>query len=123
MDHEAFYAAVLTASPLILLTISRGVVFGPLPAASRHRAWRLQRWTLLNDLAAVVLISMAAVYSLLALSGVIGATVAGRNLVVSAGLLTLLLVLLHVAGDIVSAHLADRDTDGPGRRDVGSSEP
>ncbi|MCC2334251.1 hypothetical protein [Cellulomonas wangsupingiae] len=121
MNHEAFYAAVLTTSPFILLTVSRGVVFGPLPAAGRHRAWKLQRWVLINDLAAAVLIFAAAVYSMLVLAGVIGSSLTVRNLVVSAGALSLLLVLLHVAYDIVSAHMADRATDSGEQGDTASA--
>ena len=115
MDEGAFYGAVLTTSPFILLTVSRGVVFGPLPAGGRHREWRVQRWVLVNDLAAAVLISAAAVYSMLVLAGVVGSGRTVRNLVVSAGGLSLLLVLLHVAYDIVSAHVAGRDAGREGR--------
>lgn len=120
-DHEVFYGAALTKSPFVLLTVSRRVVFGPLPAISRHQAWKLQRWTLINDMAASVPVFMAAVYSPLVLAGVIRSSLGGRNLVVSAGLLALLLVLLHVAGDSVSAHVTGREAGSGQRRDVTST--
>lgn len=112
MDHETFYGAVLTTSPLILLTVSRGIIFGPVPTASRHRAWRLQRRALLTDFAAAFLVVAAAVYSLLVLAGVVDSTESGRNLVATAGVLALLFVLLHVAGVIATAHSADPDDRG-----------
>ncbi|WP_378099894.1 hypothetical protein [Cellulomonas sp. T2.31MG-18] len=121
MDHDALYGAVLTTSPFILLTVSRGIVFGPLPAGGRHRAWKLQRWVLINDLAGALLISAAAVYSMLVLGGVVSSGLAVRNLVVSAGALSVLLVLLHVAYDIVSAHLAEREAGSAPRVDEESN--
>lgn len=121
VDHEAFYAAVLTTSPFISLTVSDGVVFGPLPAAGRHRAWNLQRWVLINGLAAAVLIFAAAVYSMLVLAGVIGSSFTVRNLVVSAVALSLLLVLLRVAYDIVSAHITDGATYSGEQGDIASA--
>ncbi len=121
MDEGALYGAVLTTSPFIMLTVSRGVVFGPLPAGGRHREWRVQRWVLVNDLAAAVLVSAAAVCSMLVLAGLVGSGRTVRNLVVSAGALSLLLVLLHVAYDIVSAHVAGRDAETEGRGEAAAS--
>lgn len=98
------YSAFLTTAPFILLAISGGVTFGPVPATARHRAWRISWWWLVNDLGAVLIVVVGAVLSLLALGGFAPVDELVRVAVVAAGVLALFLLLLHVAGDIYRLH-------------------
>jgi hypothetical protein len=90
----------LTTAPFILLAVSGGVTFGPVPATGRHSAWRLPRWQLVNDLAVVVIVLIGAAVPLLVLGDVDPSAVV-RNSVMTGGLLALFLLLLHPAADVI----------------------
>jgi len=124
VDHVDLYSAVLTTSPIILLAVSGGIVFGPVPARSRHRVWRPSRWVLFTDVSAAFLVVGAAAVCLLVLAGWVGDNSAMRVAVVSSGGLALLLLLLHVLADIVELHRAGRhDGEEPlGRRNAGTAD-
>lgn len=94
------YSAFLTTAPFILLAISGGVTFGPIPVAARHRAGRISWWWLSNDIAAVLVVVIGAVLSLLVLGRLAPDNEIVRFAVVAAGVLALFLLLLHVAGDV-----------------------
>lgn len=98
------YSAFLTTAPFILLAISGGVTFGPIPVAARHRARRISWWWFLNDLAAVLIVVVGAVLSLLVLGGILTGEPIARFAVVWSGILALFLLLLHVAGDVYRLH-------------------
>jgi hypothetical protein len=98
------YSAFLTTAPFILLAISGGVTFGPMPVVARHRAWRISWWWFLNDIAAALIVVIAAVISLLVLGEVLPPNGLARLCVVTGGVLALFLLLLHVAGDVVQLH-------------------
>lgn len=95
------YSAFLTTAPFILLAVSGGVTFGPVPASGRHTAWRLPKWQLANDLAVVAIVVAGAAVSLLVLGGVIEPHAIVRSSVVTGGLLALFLLLLHAVADVV----------------------
>jgi uncharacterized BrkB/YihY/UPF0761 family membrane protein len=95
------YSAFLTTAPFILLAVSGGVTFGPVPATGRHSAWRLPKWQLANDLAVVAIVISGAAVSLLVLGDVLTPNEIVRSSVVTGGLLALFLLLLHAAADVV----------------------
>lgn len=95
------YSALLTTAPFILLAISRGVAFGPIPAAARHRAAGRSRWWLTNDLLAVAFVMFGAVVSLLVLGDVVEATSNTALFAVVTCGASLFLLTVHVLGEIV----------------------
>ena len=124
MDHVDLYSAVLTTSPIILLAVSGGIVFGPVPARSRHRAWSPSRWVLFTDVSAAFLVVGAAAVCLLVLAGWVGDSSTTRSTVVGAEGLALLLLLLHVLSDIAALHSAEphEGKDPTGRRNAAASD-
>jgi hypothetical protein len=103
------YSAFLTTAPFILLAVSGGVTFGPMPVAGRHRVRRVSWWWLANDISAVTLVVLGAALSLLVLGAVVPASPMTRLGVVAAGLLSLFFLLLHVVGDVLVLHRAGAD--------------
>ena len=99
------YSAVLTTAPFILLGLSGGLVFGPAPVAARHRAWRLQLRNLLVDATAVLSVMVGALVSLLVLGDVLTATGTWRTVVLWSGGLSLVLLVLHVGGDVAMRYV------------------
>lgn len=103
------YSAFLTTAPFILLAVSGGVTFGPVPASGRHSVWRLPRWQLANDLTVVVIVVVGAALSLLVLGDVFEPNAVVRFSVVTGGLLALFLLLLHAAADVIRLYRRPRD--------------
>ncbi len=103
------YSAFLTTAPFILLAISGGITFGPVPVAARHRVWRIAWWWFLNDIAAALIVVACAALSLLVLGGVVAPNGSARLVVVYGGMFALFLLLLHVAGDVVQLHRQGAD--------------
>ncbi len=108
VDHSDLYSAVLTTAPFILLAVSGGIVFGPVPTRSRHRAWRLSRWALVNDIVSVLLVVLAAGACLLVLAGWVEDSSSTRMVVVWSGGLALFMLMLHVLADVAEVHRAGR---------------
>ncbi|MBX9246711.1 hypothetical protein ICW40_18130 [Actinotalea ferrariae] len=93
------YAVVFTTAPIILITISGSVVFGPVPDRARH-VRRSRRWEAWSDGAGIVLIFIGALVSLLVLAGVIEDTAGQRMAAASGAGLALLLAAVHVSVDV-----------------------
>ena len=113
------YSAFLTTAPFILLAISGGVTFGPVPAAARHRAWRISWWWLLNDLGAVLIVIVGAALSLRVLGDVVQAGPTARLAAVASGVLALFLLLL-LAGVVCRLH---REAQAPAPVPPGTQVP
>lgn len=105
------YSAFLTTAPFILLAISGGITFGPVPVAARHRAWRITWGWFLNDIAAVLIVVACAGLSLLVLGGLVAPDGPARLVIVLGGMFALFLLMLHVAGDVIRLY---RQSDGNG---------
>ncbi|MBO3094841.1 hypothetical protein [Cellulomonas dongxiuzhuiae] len=99
----------MTTAPFILLALSGGLVFGPMPVGGRHRAWRLQRVNLLVDGIAVLSVLTGAAVSLLVLAEQVSRTDNLRLVVMYAGMLSLLMLGLHVTSDVLTRYVQDRD--------------
>lgn len=107
------YAACLTTAPVILLTVSRGLAFGPVPVKARHRRWKWPKTQVATDLAAIILVVAGAIGSLIVLGGLVQPTVVWRILVLTATGLSVFLLLLHVGGEVLMLYVSDRDAAAP----------
>lgn len=104
------YSAFLTTAPVILLTVVGGITFGPAPERARHRAWRIPRWQLANDVLIVFLVIGGSWLALLVLGDFAPDASWTRQVVVGAGGLTLFLLMLHVLADVVRPYLQRDET-------------
>lgn len=110
MDGQDLYAAVFTTAPIILLAVSRGLAFGPVPARARHREQRATREAL-TDVAAVVSIAIASLTSLAVLAGYAAASDLTRLMATGGAALAVLLAVVHAAFDIRASYASGPESD------------